>query len=53
MTSAPPERGQALEPDEGIVYRSQLCRYSAQKQTLCFPDRINHPSPALRLGKAC
>ena len=46
----PPARtrsGRVHEAEEGLVYRSQLCRYRAQKRALrCCLDRINRPSPA-------
>ena len=43
-----PRSGRAHEADDGLVYRSQLCRYGAQKQTLCCClGRICHPSPAV------
>ena len=29
MTSPPPARGRAHEAEDGLVYRSQLCRYRA------------------------
>ena len=47
MTSPPPERGREYEVDDGLVYRSQLCRYCAQKQALCSCTRqLCHPSQA-------
>ena len=48
MTSPQPARGRAHEAEEGLVYRSQLSRYRAQKQALrCCLGWINHTSPAV------
>jgi hypothetical protein len=43
-----PRSGRAHEAEDGLVYRSQLCRYRGQKQALCCNfGRIRHPSPAV------
>ena len=40
--------GPAHEADDGLVYRSQLCRYRAQKQALCrCRGQLCRPSPAV------
>lgn len=38
-----PRYERTLQADDGPSCRSQLCRYSAQKQALCWLGRLCHP----------